>query len=746
MSSDKKNSRIPNFYNMTIEERILALEEANLISNTEAQSLMSSSHTLTVNKANKLVENVVGVFGLPLGYAINFLINGKNYAVPLVIEEASVVAGLSGTAKIARNNGGFVATGSEPILIGQVQVIKCTDIQEAKLNLMSQKEKIIGFANSLEPNLVARGGGAFDIEVFSYQAPNTGEKMVVLHLLVNTQDAMGANLVNGMCEGVAPLIEELTQGIVLLKILSNLTDRAIAKARISIPVEHLSSKELDGKTVRDRIITANELAIVDPYRAATHNKGIMNGVDAIAIATGNDWRAIEAGVHAWAARDGKYRCITTWSKSDDGDLQGSIEIPLNVGTVGGTISNNPSVRINQQLLGSPNSVELTEIIASIGLAQNLAALKALATNGIQQNHMTLHARSIAASIGTPDHLFDKVIDKMIESAEIKPSKALEILGTISTNSKKGKEAHGEAKGKLILLGEHSVVYGRQAIGFPMEISTQTWIHQGGQGIRLQAPESSQPEIVHRKHENPLIKALYILLEELDLLTKPFLIKMNSDIPKGMGLGSSAAASVSILRGLNHYFKLQLTDKLINTYALSLEKIAHGNSSGIDNTIATFGFPMQYQNSSGKPKFMKLSIRKEIPLVIGLSHDRGLTLEAVRSVKKLYKNNPKRYEAIFDQIDELTVSAISSIKSGDLNELGELMNINHGYLNSLQLSTPSIEQLVDIARENGALGAKMTGGGKGGSVIVLCPKNQKKVSESLKLAGYQSITTTIPTQS
>ena len=379
-----RGSRIPNFFRMSVAERIVALRERDLLNEADIQSLANSDHTLRLGVADKMIENVVGVFGLPMGLGLNFLINGHDYVVPLVVEEPSIVAGLSGAARMARLSGGFSAESTDPILIGQVQAVNVDDPAAAETRLLENREEILALANSLHPKMVARGGGALDIEVHQHKAPEDGRDMVVLHLLVDTRDAMGANLVNTMCEGIASLVETLTGGKVFLRILSNLTDRAISRARVKIPSKNLEGKGFSGEEVRDGIILANDLATVDPYRAATHNKGIMNGVDAVAIATGNDWRAIEAAAHAYASRDGRYRALTRWYKGDEGELVGEIEIPMKVGTVGGSLETNPSVRINHRLLGSPNAPELAGIMAAIGLAQNFAALRALSTDGINQ--------------------------------------------------------------------------------------------------------------------------------------------------------------------------------------------------------------------------------------------------------------------------------------------------------------------------------------------------------------------------
>ena len=327
LSADPKTSRIPNFFRMGLSDRIRALHQRQLLSNDDLEALQTGDHTLRLPVADKMIENVVGVMGLPLGIGLNFLINGRDYVVPLVVEEPSIVAGLSGAARIARLGGGYSAETTEPILIGQVQVVNIGNPEAAMAALRNAEADIVGLANSLHPKMVARGGGARSIEVFHHVAPEDGRDMVVLHLLVDTRDAMGANLVNTMCEGIATQVEKITGGKVFLRILSNLTDQALARSRVTIGVQNLEGKGYTGEQVRDGIILANDLALVDPYRATTHNKGIMNGVDAVALATGNDWRALESAAHAYAARNGRYQALTRWYSNEAGDLVGEIGNP-----------------------------------------------------------------------------------------------------------------------------------------------------------------------------------------------------------------------------------------------------------------------------------------------------------------------------------------------------------------------------------------------------------------------------------
>ena len=736
------SSRIPNFFRLNINQRIAALHQRGLLSQEDVQQLATGSHQVQLNVADKMIENVIGVFGLPMGVALNFLINNRDYVIPLVVEEPSIVAGLSGAARLARLGGGFIAEEVTPILIGQVQVVIDGDPEAAKSVLLEKKEEILALANSLHPKMVARGGGALDIEVFDYKAEHDGRLMVVMHLLVDTRDAMGANLVNTMCEGVASLAETLTGGKVFLRILSNLTDRAVARAKVRIPIQNLEGKGYTGEEVRDGIVLANDLALADPYRAATHNKGIMNGVDAVAIATGNDWRAIEAAAHAYAAASGRYKALTVWHKDEPGYLVGEIAIPMKVGTVGGSLETNPSVRINHRLLGSPNASELAGIMAAIGLAQNFAALRSLSTDGIQQNHMNLHARSVASSAGVSDEHFETVVEGLIESGEIKVWKAQEIAKNLARKIVQPDVAERQAAcGKIILLGEHAVVYGRPAIALPIPLAVEAAIRKGGDGINVVIPRWGVEQKV--RITNPGFTGIIAqLLEQLDLDEENMTIEVFPHIPRAMGLGGSSALAVAIIRAIDQAYKLGLKDGRINELAFECEKAAHGTPSGVDNTVATYGSPLYYQRRDEQPLFSTLKLGQPLELVIGMTGKESLTADTVARVRASWQQYPERYETIFDQIGHLTMSASDAVKSGQLNELGELMNLCHGYLNALQLSTPELEEMIHVARQNGAVGAKLTGGGGGGSMIALCPDSSAPVKAAIDAAGYRTLAITL----
>ena len=746
-------SRIPHFYKMSVDERVQAVRERGLLSDSDYQTLLSGDHTLNLSAADKMIENVIGVMGLPIGLGLNFLINEKSYVIPMVVEEPSIVAAISSAAKIARAAGGYHTQSTDPILTGQIQVVEIPDMDAAKAAVQNSQQKIIDLANSFHPRMVARGGGAVDLDVRTYPLNSTGGEMLLVQLHVDTRDAMGANIVNGMCEGVASLIESVTDGKVFLRILSNLTDRAIARAEVTIPIAMLEGRGYSGEQVRDGIIIASDFAQVDPYRAATHNKGIMNGIDAIALATGNDWRAIEAGAHAWAGRKESYVALSRWWQDDAGNLCGELEMPLKVGIVGGPLESNPSVAVNLRLLSVEAATELAEVMAAAGLAQNFSALRALATDGIQQGHMTLHARTVVKAAGAPVQLFEKVLERLIRSGEIKVWRAKQILdelqestpGASSRLLRKTDAELGTGHGKIILLGEHSVVYGRHAIACPIPLTMRALVEDTDTGVQLLIPrwgveyELAKPPEQRRSFE----KAAGTILDELGLSSRGMRIEVFPDVPRGMGLGGSAALAVAIVRALNIHFQLGLDDDEVNRLAFKSEEIAHGQPSGIDNTLATFGQPIVYRK--GAPPLVEiLNIPQPLSLVVGMTNTQGLTAKTVGDVRAAHERLPRMYDKIFDDIDSLTLQAVTAIQDNRLHDLGELMNINQGLLNGLRVSTPELEKLIDIARTAGALGAKLTGGGGGGAMVALCAddNDSKAVKTALGNVGYEAFAFTL----
>ncbi|MBQ6342792.1 MAG: hydroxymethylglutaryl-CoA reductase, degradative [Anaerolineaceae bacterium] len=413
------------FYQLSIEERREILRNENSLLNEELEAL-SGVNGLTEEAADRMIENVIGMYSFPIGIARNFVINGKNYEIPMVIEEPSVVAAASNGARIAKASGGFHAEADEPCMIGQLQVLGLCDIQKAISDLQKNKSELMRKASDSCPKLIKRGGGPRDIEFREILQTSVGP-MLIIHLIMDVRDVMGANLIDSALESIAPEVERITGGYVRLRILSNLADRRMARAFCEIPVNLLSFKEYDGKEVAQRIIEAAEFAENDPYRAVTHNKGIMNGIDAVVLATGNDWRAVEAGAHAWSVKDGQIKPLSHWKIDPySGNLIGSIELPMTVGIVGGTTRVHPGAAAAIKLLNVQSAQEFAGVIASVGLAQNLAALKALSTEGIQRGHMSLHAKQLAAAAGAHGELADRIAAKMVSENHISASYAAEL--------------------------------------------------------------------------------------------------------------------------------------------------------------------------------------------------------------------------------------------------------------------------------------------------------------------------------
>ena len=420
MKSNQKSSKISGFYKLPIDKRIKIIKDFSELSNDDIQSLNTP---IDMTLADTMIENVIGTFELPIGIAMNFVINGKDMIVPMVVEESSVVAAASNAAKIARIHGGFTTKISNPLMIGQIQILGVDDIATAVQKIKEKKEEILQVANAQDQILVNLGGGAKDLEIRILETSD--HKMIVIHLIVDVRDAMGANAVNTMVEALAPIFEELTGGYIRLKILSNLADKRIAKATAVFDKERMG-----GEKVIDAFLESYTLACIDPYRAATHNKGIMNGIDAVILATGNDFRAIEAGAHTYAARDGQYTSLTRYYKNGEGNLVGEIELPVAVGIVGGVGSIHPKAKLCKKILGIKTAAQLSDVIASVGLAQNFAAIFALSTVGIQKGHMSLHAKNIAMMAGATKDEIDKVAEIMIIEGKVKMDRAKEIIESI----------------------------------------------------------------------------------------------------------------------------------------------------------------------------------------------------------------------------------------------------------------------------------------------------------------------------
>jgi hydroxymethylglutaryl-CoA reductase len=429
-ATPERSSRLPGFYRLSVEERRTALTKEGWLSR-EAAQLLARHAGFEEAIADTMSENVVGVHGLPLGVALNFRVNGRDHVAPMSVEEPSVVAAASGAARIALAVGGYTAEADAPLMIAQVQLIGVPDVEAARQALTARSADLLQQANDVVPQMVRRGGGVREIEFRLLEPapvdrPGAGS-MCAVHLIVDTRDAMGANLLNTLAEAMAAPIQSVCGGRIGLRILSNLADRRCVRVSVRLPVSQLAQDGYSGERVRDGIVNASRFAEVDPYRACTHNKGIMNGVDAVILATGNDWRAAEAGAHAYAARSGVYRPLAVWTVGDNGDLIGKLEMPLALGIVGGAARAHPGVRLAIELAGVSSAQELAQLAASVGLASNFAALRALATEGIQKGHMALHARSVAAEVGAVGSEVELLALELAKEGDFRPERARTIL-------------------------------------------------------------------------------------------------------------------------------------------------------------------------------------------------------------------------------------------------------------------------------------------------------------------------------
>ncbi len=732
------DTALSGLYRLSVRDRIEALANAGCLRPEDAGVLLRGAPLLPVATADRMIENVIGVFGLPFGVAPNLRVNGKDYLVPMVVEEPSIVAAVAGAAKLLRRGGGIAATSTGNVLTGQIQVIDIDDPDRAVQTLYAARDELLQLANSLQPGMQARGGGARELEYFKFRLPN-GHWTVVVHVLIDTCDAMGANTVNTICEGLAPRVEALSGGKSGISILSNLADKALVRAQVTVPLAALGGRDYTPEAIRDGIVQATAFANADPYRAATHNKGIMNGIDAVAIATGNDWRAIEAGAHAFAARRDHYRALSNWVVDADGNLAGELVLPLKVGIVGGSLLANPGARTGLAISGVETAAELACLMGATGLAQNFAALRALVSTGIQAGHMKLHARSVAASAAVPDAVFDQVVAAMIDTGDIKQDQARALSAKISRVQHAEGRAKGTACGKVILLGEHAAVYDRHVLALPVASAVTAGVQKTAAGVVLRAPDwgiahSWQADAASLSGAAGIVQ---LIMRELGVSALGLEIIVRSRIPVAMGLGASAAFAVAIIRALDELLGLGQSDVAINRLAFRCESVAHGTPSGIDNNVATFGEAVLFvkgKRSGTRP----LEITEMPPLIVAASGTPGMTKEMVSGVRRRYERHKDLYNTIFDEIDEMAVAGAVALQHGDYEKLGAMMNICQGFLNAIEVSTPELEQMIAIARSAGACGAKLTGAGGGGSIVALCPGKVDDVGAALSQAGYRII--------
>ena len=730
------DSRLSGLYKLAVPQRIARLQEVGCIDAGAARRLLAGEQVLGVPAADKMIENVIGIFALPLAIAPNFIVNSRETIVPLAVEEPSIVAGLSGAAALARKAGGFTARADESLLAAQLHIVGLDDPSHAAQLLSSARQELVREANGVHPRLLQRGGGVRDIEIRELVLRDRSP-LLALHVLVDTCDAMGANLVNTIAEALAPRVASISGGNVVLKILSNLADRSIATATVSFATESLAGAGMSGEEVRDRIVLCNEIACSDPHRAATHNKGIFNGIDALAIATGNDWRAIEAGGHAYAAKGGHYTSLTRWTVGEDGELLGEIALPLKPGTVGGTVGTNPGAALGLAIAGAEGSQQLAELMAAVGLAQNFAAIRALATQGIQRGHMRLHARSLASAAGAAEADMDAVVERIVDSGEFNASNAKSIVAQLDATPSTRLPAAANAAGKVILLGEHAVVYGRHALAVPVpdairatavETSGKSTLSIDDWGFRVDVEAGGDAAAA----------IVLLILEKLEAADRFFDIRASSSIPRGMGLGSSSAMAVAITRAVASSIGRDLSTEEVNSIAFECERIAHGNPSGIDNTVSAYAEPMLFRQ--GVPlQDSLLAVRRPPPLILGFAHGIGHTADMVAGVRQRVDEARDLYNAVFDQIDTLSVKGAEALLAQDHAALGRMMNVCHGLLNAIGVSTPELEGMIRIARDAGAQGAKLTGAGGGGAIVALCPGREEAVATALASDGFATLT-------
>jgi hydroxymethylglutaryl-CoA reductase len=709
-----------------VEQRLAYMQRSFNLTNEQVAQLRTGS-ALRIEHAVNMVENAIGVFGLPLGLGLNFLVDGREYLVPMAIEEASIIAAASKAALLIRAGGGFTTEVGPPVMTGQVQVLDLTDPQAAAAKLHEHKKDVLAQANLANPRMVQRGGGAFDIETRVLDGgPGVGP-MLVVHLLIDVREAMGANAVNYACEAAGPVIERLTGGRVNLRILSNLADKRLARAEFRLPIERLPAGELTCAQVAQRMVEAGRMAWVDPYRAATHNKGVFNGICAVALALGQDWRAIEAGGHAYAARSGQYRALTTYAV-EDGCLAGRIELPLQAGWVGGAVNSHPGVRLLRRISGVENARELAGLLAAVGLGQNFAACLALSTVGIQKGHMALHARSVALSVGVPAPDVEDVAQAMIKRGEVKVAVAEELYAGLlrrrQVEPRMGNlPIEASAPGKLVLFGEHATVYNYPGITTALDVQLTVRVTHDPDGPRMLYPRFRQPFPVPDSELDFRLfsRAVEAALALHGLQREPIAIEIESDLAPGMGLGSSAAFSVALCTALRKYRQLpheRRWDVELFDEVQQLEAIFHGTPSGMDAATVLSSGVLWFRQG---PPLEVLPIRMPQPAAgfVCIVEPGARTIELVRHVRLSRELDPARVNGILDEIGAVTARAGIALGAGQLAEVGELMFRNHDLLASLGVSTPALDQAVESLRDRGVLGAKLTGSGGGGAVVALC---------------------------
>ncbi|MFH1686730.1 MAG: hydroxymethylglutaryl-CoA reductase, degradative [bacterium] len=728
------SSRIPGFYRLSVEQRLALLARDYGLTEHEI-GLLRSGTALKIDQAVNMVENAIGVLGLPLGVVPNYLVDGREYLIPMAIEEASVIAAASKAGRLIHRAGGFTTLVDEPVMIGQIQLVQIDQAEEAKAKILGDKTEILRLANDAIPRMVARGGGAIDLDVRILDGGPGVNAMAIVNLLFDVREAMGANTVNHACEAVAAHIGRLTGGRVNLKILSNLADRRLARAEFKLPFDKLADGRLSGREVAQRLVEASRFAWVDPYRAATHNKGIFNGLCAAALSLGQDWRAIEAGGHAYAAHDGQYRSLATF-EIEDKHLHGKIELPLQVGLVGGAVDVHPGFRILRKVCGVSSTRDLAGVLASVGLGQCFAACLALCTDGIQKGHMALHARSVALSVGVPPNEVDRVASEMIRRGQVRAAVAESILNEADgyrarTRSGPAPLAEAFATGKVVLFGEHAVVYNQPGITTTIQPGLRVRILPDPDGPRFLTPHFQQ--VFTLPSGNPdfsvFSKAAVVAMKRYGVDKDPIAIDIESELVPGMGLGSSAAFSVALCRALRQYKHMesgrQWQNGMFNDVQ-HLESFFHGNPSGVDAATILSGGVLWFRK--GPPReIVPMRLASQVSGIVCVVEPGASTRELVEEVRRRHDQDPERVGAIVRDIGEITVDAGIALGAGDLADAGGLMFRNHELLVKLGVSTPGLDDAVKLLLDRGVLGAKLTGSGGGGAVVALVnPEDQHRL--------------------
>lgn len=723
-------SRIPGFYLLSVEQRLTLLKQDYSLTDEELAFFRHGS-AIKAESAVNMIENAIGSIGVPLGLAPNFLINGRDYLIPMATEEPSVVAAASRAARLIRAGGGFIARSDQSVMIGQIQLVDLPDVEKAVHSLHRRKGEILKAVDDLLPRMKERGGGAVDIET-RIIGDNYSGTMLIVHILIDVCDAMGANVINGVCERVGPHIEKITGARANMKILSNLADRRLARAEFAIPVSILEQDDLSGAEVAARLVQASRWARLDPYRAATHNKGIFNGIAAVALAFGLDWRAIEAGGHAYAARDGVYRGLTEY-RIEQNVFYGTIELPLQVAWTGETSCHRPDIRALKKIIGVASARELAGVLAAVGLAQNLAACLALCTEGIQRGHMALHARYVAAGAGIPGSDIEQVASEMIRSRRVHIDAAADIYDRLQNHQKQMVHkneilARTFAPGKVILFGEHAVVYGYPSIVTALEQGTRLEIRRDKNGPRLLHPSlkaSSMPFCDDNDYRY-FSQAAHLALTGYNLVKEPMEIWVESDLVPGVGLGSSAAFSVALCRAFAEISEIgQSTGGPdLREMVHLLETVFHRNPSGADAAAILEQNAVWFQK--GQPNTIApVQSQKECLGMVCVVDEPRRTAEMVATIEQARKRNKVFVDGIFDDIGDVTVDAALALRDGQIEKLGRLMVRNHELLARLDLSTPRLDRAVANLLDMGLPGAKLTGAGGGGAVVMILPDNAER---------------------